>query len=206
MGDHGRNYPSSRIAGIGIGLSGLGIFSQPGASCTYPDTDATFSVLDNGNAQLDIPGLPSWINNLAIGGSLSITTTINDEDYHFVATELSSGSWEIEELGDSSDQENNEDSGSQPDGITASTVAPLTETTLDESVVTLTLSGGTYERSSFRIRDAITLSGISGVTVGTFGVDRVSDTQITIELEFNGDFDTNATPHLYRGSRCNSKL
>ena len=168
----------------------------PGESCTYPGTDATFSVLDNGNAQLDIPGLPSWFDNVSIGGSLSITTTINGESYHLVATELSSGSWKIEELGASSDTDSDETPGSsesQPDGITASTASPLTETTLHESVVTLTLSGGSYERSSFRIRDAIILSGISGVTVGTFGVDRVSDTEITVELEFNGDFDTNAT-------------
>ena len=171
----------------------VGDILAPGQSCTYPDTDATFSVLDNGKAQLDIPGLPSSFNNISIGGSLSITTTINGESYHFVATERAGSSWEIKELGDSNNPGNNEDSGSQPDGVTASTAAPLTETTLHESVVTLTLSGGTYERSSFRIRDAITLSGISGVTVGTFGVDRVSDTQITIELEFNGDFDTNTT-------------
>ena len=174
----------------------VGDMLAPGQSCTYPDTDATFSVLDNGKAQLDIPGLPSSFNNISIGGSLSITTTINDESYHLVATELSGGSWEIEELGDSRNTDGDQTSGgseSQPDGMTASTASPLTETTLHESVVTLSLSGGTYERSSFRIRDAITLSGISGVTVGTFGVDRVSDTQVTIELEFNGDFDTNAT-------------
>ena len=175
----------------------VGDVLAPGESCTYPDTDATFSVLDNGNAQLDIPDLPSWIDNVSIGGSLSITATINDEDYHFVATELSSGSWEIEELGDSSDTDSGETSigsESQPDGITASTTAPLTEETLDESVVTLTLSGGTYEQSSFRIRDAVTVSGISGVTVGTFDIDRVSDTQVTVELTFDGtDFDTNST-------------
>ena len=173
----------------------VGDILAPGESCGYPDTDATFSVLDNGQAQLDIPGLPSWINNVSIGSSLSITATINDEDYHFVATELSNGSWEIDELGDSRDSEGIVTPGgseSQPDGVTASTAAPLTETTLHESVVTLTLSGGTYERSSFRIRDAITLSGISGVAVGTFGVDRISDTEITLELEFSGDFDTNA--------------
>ena len=173
----------------------VGDILAPGESCGYPDTDATFSVLDNGQAQLDIPGLPSWINNVSIGSSLSITATINDENYHFVATELSNGSWEIDELGDNRDSEGIVTPGgseSQPDGVTASTAAPLTETTLHESVVTLTLSGGTYERSSFRIRDAITLSGISGVAVGTFGVDRISDTEITLELEFSGDFATNA--------------
>ena len=176
----------------------VGDILAPGESCTYPDTDATFSVLDNGNAQLDIPGLPSWFNNVSIGGSLSITTTINDENYHLVATELSSGSWKIDELGDSSDTDGDEtpgDSESQPDGITASTTAPLTETTLDESIVTLTLNGGTYERSSSKIRNAVTVStGITGVTVRSFDIDRVSDTQVTVELTFDGtDFDTNST-------------
>ena len=176
----------------------VGDILAPGESCTYPDTDATFSVLDNGNAQLDIPGLPSWFNNVSIGGSLSITTTINDESYHLVATELSSGSWKIDELGDSSDTDGDEtpgDSESQPDGITASTTAPLTETTLDESIVTLTLNGGTYERSSSKIRNAVTVStGITGVTVRSFDIDRVSDTQVTVELTFDGtDFDTNST-------------
>ncbi len=176
----------------------VGDILAPGESCTYPDTDATFSVLDNGQAQLDIPNLPSWINNVSIGGSLSITATINNEDYHFVATELSSSSWEIDELGDSSDSDGDQTPGgseSQPDGITASTTAPLTEATLDESVVTLTLNGGTYERSSFSIRDAVTVStSISGVTVRTSDIDRVSDAQVTVELTFDGtDFDTNST-------------
>ncbi len=176
----------------------VGDILAPGESCTYPDTDATFSVLDNGQAQLDIPNLPSWINNVSIGGSLSITATINNEDYHFVATELSGSSWEIEELGDSSDSGGvvtPVGSESQPNGITASTTAPLTEATLDESVVTLTLNGGTYERSSFSIRDAVTVStSISGVTVRTSDIDRVSDAQVTVELTFDGtDFDTNST-------------
>ena len=60
-------------------------------------------------------------------------------------------------------------------------------------LVTLTLSGSIYERSHFRIRNAVSISGVDGVTVGTFGIDRVSDTEITVELEFNGNFDTDAT-------------
>ena len=78
--------------------------------------------------------------------------------------------------------------------ITASVEAPLTEATLHESFVTLTLSGGTYERSRFRIEDAIMISGIDGATIAnSFGLDRVSDTVVTIELEFAGDFDSDAT-------------
>ena len=84
--------------------------------------------------------------------------------------------------------------GSSDDiSVAASTDSPLTEATLHESVVTLTLSGGAYERSGFKIRDAVEASGIDGVTVGTFGVDRVSDTVVTVELEFDGDIDTDAT-------------
>ena len=83
--------------------------------------------------------------------------------------------------------------GSYGQTITASVQQSLTEATLHGSVVTLTLAGGTYERSEWDIEDAVSLSGIEGVTVGTFGIDRVSDTEVTIELEFAGDIDTNGT-------------
>ena len=81
--------------------------------------------------------------------------------------------------------------------LSASTTTPLTEATLHESVVTLTLTDKNYERSKIDIGDALTVSGIEGVTIGTFGpawfgVDRVSDTQITVELGFNGNIDTDA--------------
>ena len=75
--------------------------------------------------------------------------------------------------------------------ITASVQQPLTEATLHGSVVTLTLSGGTYERSRFRIERAVSFSGIDGVTVDD--VERVSDTQATMELEFAGNIDADAT-------------
>ena len=78
------------------------------------------------------------------------------------------------------------------ESVVASTASPLTEATLHESVVTLTLSGRTYDQS-FKIRDAVEVSGIDGVTVGTFGVERVSDTEVTVELEFEGNIDTDAT-------------
>ena len=85
------------------GVCKVGDILLPGESCTYPGTDATFSVLDNGQAQWNIPDLPpllAWINQTSIGGSLSISATINGETYHFVAEELSSGSWEIKEIGE----------------------------------------------------------------------------------------------------------
>ena len=74
-----------------------------------------------------------------------------------------------------------------------STANPLTEATLHGGIITFNLSGGTFERSSFSIRDAITLTGISGVTVDTFGVDRVSDTEVTVELAFDGNMTANGT-------------
>ena len=82
--------------------------------------------------------------------------------------------------------------------LIASTPQPLTAGTLDESVVTLTLSGGIYERARWDIADALTVSGIPGVTIGTFGpawfgVNRISDTKITVELGFSGNIDADAT-------------
>ena len=78
------------------------------------------------------------------------------------------------------------------ESVVATTAAPLTEATLDGSVVTLTLAGRTYERSSFSIRSAVKVSGIEGVTIPWHDPDRESDTEITMELEFNGNFDTDA--------------
>ncbi|MDE2887995.1 MAG: fibronectin type III domain-containing protein [Gemmatimonadota bacterium] len=73
------------------------------------------------------------------------------------------------------------------------TPQPLTEPTLNGSVVTLTLTGAAYERSIFDIRDNVEVSGVAGVSVGTFGIRRVSDTVVTVELTFNGNLDTDGT-------------
>ena len=77
--------------------------------------------------------------------------------------------------------------------ITASVQQPLTDANLHGNVATLSLTGGTYERSSWDIERAVTLSGIDGVTIGRWGIDRVSDTVVTIELEFAGNIDVDAT-------------
>ena len=74
--------------------------------------------------------------------------------------------------------------------ITTSVQTPLTEATLNGSVVTLTLTGAAFERSTFRVRDGVTVSGIDGVTVGAFDIDRISDTEVTVELTFSGNIDT----------------
>ena len=56
------------------------------------------------------------------------------------------------------------------ESLVASTAAPLTEATLDESVVTLTLTGRAYEDSSYTVARAITVSGIDGVTFKSYDV------------------------------------
>ena len=86
------------------------------------------------------------------------------------------------------------------ESLVASTEFPLTEATLHGSVITFTLTGRNYQRSIFPIEDAVMVSGIEGVTVGSFGVDRVSDTEVTVELTFSGDFDTDATLTLTMGA------
>ena len=185
------------------GICKVGDILAPGESCTYPDTDAVFSVLDNGNSKWNIRNLP-WFDKVSIGGSMSFTADINNENYHFVAKAISGNSWEIEEIGDDTNQQ--PDTPEQPGAtsetstLSVSTAVPLTEATLPEGVVTLRLSSGTFERSIFKIRNAITLTGISGVTVDTFGVDRVSDTQVTVELAFNGNMTTDSTLTIAMGT------
>ena len=65
----------------------------PGENCTYPGTDAEFSVLNNGSGQFLF---------FTSGNSITLrNTTINGVSYTLVASKLASGSWEIEEIADS---------------------------------------------------------------------------------------------------------
>ena len=182
------------------GVCQVGDVLAPGESCTYPGTDATFSVLDNGHSQWNIPDLPSWLtwaNTVSIGGSLSFTATINGESYHFVAEEVANNSWEIKEIGD--DRTEQPETPEQPGDVggtptlSISTASTLTEATLHENVVTLRLSSGTYESSAFDIRRSLTVSGITGADFETFSVVRVSDTEATVKLKFDGNISTSGT-------------
>lgn len=70
----------------------------------------------------------------------------------------------------------------------------LTEATLNGSEVILTLNGRSYMRSSYYLRDELSVTGIEGVTVDRYDVDLVSDNQMVVELSFDGtDFDTDGT-------------
>ena len=75
------------------------------------------------------------------------------------------------------------------ESVVVSTEFPLTEATLNDSVVKLTLSGRSFASRESDIKAAVTISGIEGVTISTNSVDRVSDTEVTFELSFSGDFD-----------------
>jgi hypothetical protein len=77
--------------------------------------------------------------------------------------------------------------------VVATTPQTLTEATLNGSVVTLTLTGRSYESSIFDVRRGVSVSGITGVSVGTFGIQRVSDTKVTVTLTYNGDIDADGT-------------
>lgn len=76
--------------------------------------------------------------------------------------------------------------------LVASTTTPLTETTLSGSVVTLTLNGRSFN-DEYDVYNALTVSGIEGASFYRFGVDRISNTKVTVRLTFSGNIDTDAT-------------
>ena len=78
------------------------------------------------------------------------------------------------------------------ESVTASP-STLTEATLDGTEVSITLSGRKFERSIFDIRDAVSISGIADVTIPWHDPDKESDTEITIELEFDGNMNADGT-------------
>ena len=89
---------------------------------------------------------------------------------------------------------------SATESFVATTASPLSEPTLDGSVVTLKLMGRSFHRNSLVIAGAMTVSGIEGVTVSRFDVKRVSETEVTIELLFAGDFDVDSTLSITIGA------
>ena len=68
--------------------------------------------------------------------------------------------------------------------IVASTPVPLTELSLNESVVTLTLVGLTY---AHYLRGSVTVSGFADVRTFRYSVDRVSDTEAVVTFHSNSD-------------------
>ncbi|MDE0468640.1 MAG: leucine-rich repeat domain-containing protein [Candidatus Poribacteria bacterium] len=93
--------------------------------------------------------------------------------------------------------------------MVASTAYPLTEATLNGSIVTLRLTNESYsfQSSSYSIRQHVKVSGIKGVTIAkewarsaTYWdfkvsnvVRKVNATEIAVELRFSGSIDKDAT-------------
>ena len=76
--------------------------------------------------------------------------------------------------------------------VSASVASPLTETTLDGTTVSLTLANAIYDPDILKIILALEVSGIDGVRIDTSEFQRLSDTEVTFELSFDGtDFDKN---------------
>ena len=83
--------------------------------------------------------------------------------------------------------------------ITVSTSQLLTATTLNGSVVTLTLSSGEFDGRT-KIRDAVTISGITGITFHWSDIEDVSDTEVRIKLTFDGTIEADTTLTVTVGS------
>ena len=80
--------------------------------------------------------------------------------------------------------------------VVASTPLPLTELSLNESVVTLTLVGLTYDQQAlfyFSQFDTVTVSGIDDIRIKPTNSARVSDTVAKVSLIFSGNIDTDTT-------------
>ena len=83
--------------------------------------------------------------------------------------------------------------------LSASTPQRLTAATLNGSVVTLRLSSGAFGLRS-AIRDALTISGIGGVTFHWSDIERVRPGEIAITLTFTGSIDRDSKLVLSLGS------
>ena len=132
----------------------VGEVLKPGESCTYPGTDETFSVNNNGIGQFLF---------FTAGNNLNIKdTTLNGVSYTLVAKKLDSGSWEIEEIADSAAPPTTNNAPVFTDG--ASTTRSIAENTAAgqnigtaiaatdaDSGDTLTYTLGGTDAASFRI-------------------------------------------------------
>ena len=80
------------------------------------------------------------------------------------------------------------------ESLLASVVSPLTEATLDAGTVTLILRGAAFEQDNSKIKDALAISGINGVTIDTDTLQRLSDRRVSVQLAYDGtDFDTDSS-------------
>ena len=94
------------VHGISYGLDcEAGVTLSTGESCTYPGTRGTFSVLNDGKARWNIPGLPwwlGWINHASVDGPIKVSVNFNGVQYDFAANKQADGTWLIGTVGDDS--------------------------------------------------------------------------------------------------------
>ena len=157
-----------------------------------PEGDVLASANINGSVRLWDPDTRTV--RALLGHGSPVTTMAFGRDKHSAITGSRDGrirQWEVWDVIDSA-----------PEILAASTASPLTEPTIHGSVGSLTLSRLAYAQSIFDIMDAVKVSGIAGVTVERFDVERVSDTEVTVELEFNGDIDTDAALNFSVGANA----
>ena len=75
----------------------------------------------------------------------------------------------------------------------AASPSSLRESSLNGRVMTLTLTSRPYERDISAIREAVTVSGIAGVTFDRSEINRVGDTVVTVKLGFSGNLAADGT-------------
>ena len=83
------------------------------------------------------------------------------------------------------------------ESVSASVVSPLTEATLDSSTVELKITNAVYEQDISKIKEAVTVSGINGVTIDTTTLQRINNRKVTFELKFDGTDLTSDTSLLF---------
>ncbi len=182
----------------------------------YRSTDATITTSDTEVGTDSVSGLGADERGTE---SISLTAPTSPGTYYYGAC--------VDSVSDESNSNNNCSAAVSitvelPNLIlSVSTTVPLTEANLDGSVVTLTLSGGTFGRPFNGITGGqivsnsvlgVEVSGIPGVTIPLesvpsnviingvrqdgirYAIDRISDTELEVELAFDGtDFDSDAT-------------
>ena len=140
------------------GVCEVGDILSPGESCTYPGTDAEFSVLNNGSGQFLF---------FTSGNSLNIeNTAINGVSYTLVANKLASGSWEIEEIGDSAETRGTTNSAPVFTDGTSTTRSVAENTSANVNI-------GTAIASTDADNDALTYT-LSGTDAASFNIERTT--------------------------------
>ena len=180
----------------------------------YRSTDATITTSDT---EVGTDSVSTLGANRSSDESITLTAPTSAGTYYYGVC--------VDSVTDESNSNNNcSDAVSitvnQPT-LSTSTTSPLTEANLDTSIVTLTLSGGTFHPPVNGIIGGqivsnsvlgVEVSGIPGVTIPServpanviingvrqsgirYAIDRISGTQLEVELAFDGtNFDTDAT-------------